>query len=83
MYIQADGLPIPLQDNNGNPIRVEIMENSASFKDQQNGLKASASAVENDKRDLEERPRQLAELMKRDDAANSCHCLWVTPPPPS
>jgi hypothetical protein len=104
MYISAEGLPVPILDNNGQPIRFNIKEDSASFKDQQEILKASASASasasgskDKDKRGVEH-PKQLIELMRRDDdddededddeddgddGENSCQCLWVTSPPSS
>jgi hypothetical protein len=81
MYIPAEGPPVPVLNSDGTPVVVEIEEDSASFKDQQSGLKASASGGK-DKRDPQQ-PRQLSQLMRRDDVQNSCHCLWVSSPLPS
>ena len=84
MFIPPEGPPVPLQGNDGQPIIVPIQEDSPAFEDQlerfEESIKGEGSKR---KRTAQDKHRQLAQLYRREDTAQSCHCHWVTPPPPS
>jgi hypothetical protein len=84
MFIPPVGPPVPLQGNDGQPIIVRVNEKSPSFAEQLEGFQDDIKNSPSSKRKREKSEhKQLAELFKRDDIAGSCHCHWVTPPPPN
>jgi hypothetical protein len=83
MFIPPEGPPVPLLDANGQPIIVQIQEDSPSFEDQLERFQETASVSSRSSKGKRGEHRQLAEMFRRDDLAGSCHCHWVTPPPPS
>ena len=84
MFIPPEGPPVPLQGNDGLPIIVPIQEESPSFEDQLERFEEAVKGKGSKKKRLAEgEHRQLAELFRRDDTPQSCHCHWVSPPPPT
>lgn len=81
MIISPEGPPIPLLDDDGQPITVAVEEDSPSFEDQRDGFEETVNGNQKKRRNADDH-WQLAELFKRDDLPQSCHCRWVSPPPP-
>lgn len=83
MFIDGNGRPVPMPDAQGQPIVIELIENSppdntTNIIDEHEALESaspSASSSSNpSKRALK------GQLRRRDDDPSTCHCLWVTNP---
>jgi hypothetical protein len=85
MVVPPDGDPKPMTDDDGNPIRVNLLENdptpsefSTAFNPKKTAspthMRRAAEAQE-----LREYFRQNQIFRRNGDPPKSCHCLWVSP----
>jgi hypothetical protein len=92
MLVPSNGEPMPLRDDDGNPIRVNLMESDPSVSEFATAFSpkktaAATSTAPHQRRAAEEAAElreyfRRNELWKRNDPPKSCHCLWVSPPVP-
>lgn len=84
MTIPQDGPPIPINNDDGEPVRINLVENEPSLHDQSTALKSGPSMTPHKRSDISiSKPRQFKELFRRQDIPKSCHCLWISPLPPT
>jgi hypothetical protein len=90
MVVPAEGQPIPMTDDDGNPIRVNLLENDPSpseFSTAFNNPKKTgaakstktATATASGSHARREEAEQLRQYFRRSDPPKSCHCVWVSP----
>jgi hypothetical protein len=91
MLVPPDGDPMPLRDDDGNPIRINLMESDPSASEFSTAFSPKKTAAPSATSPHQRRAEEAADLReyfrqnnlwKRNDPPKSCHCLWVSPPAP-
>ncbi|KAF2425232.1 hypothetical protein EJ08DRAFT_700461 [Tothia fuscella] len=87
MVVPPDGDPVPMNDDDGNPIKFNLLENdpspsntsTASTSRKHGAATRTMTATASATRPKGEEVAQLRRLLERSDPPKSCHCLWVSP----
>jgi hypothetical protein len=91
MLVPPNGDPMPLRDDDGNPIRINLMESDPSVSEFSTAFSPKKTGTASATGPHQKRAEEAAELReyfrrndiwKRNDPPKSCHCLWVSPPVP-
>ena len=74
MVVPEDGPPIPVTDDDGKPIRINLLEHDPSLHDFSTAFEPKKTQSAH-----KDHNRRYDHLFKREDPPKSCHCLWVSP----